>query len=93
MERERGVLTPAEQRVLEELRNGGSNAEIAARLGVSRETVKTHIASMLSKLDLANRHELAVVASRAAAPRSARLARPARAASRRARGGDRGWRR
>ena len=66
MERERGgrprypgVLTPAEQRVLEELRNGGSNAEIAARLGISRETVKTHIASMFSKLDLADGHELA----------------------------------
>ena len=66
MERERGgrprypgVLTPAEQRVLEELRDGGSNAEIAARLRISRETVKTHIASMLSKLDLADRHELA----------------------------------
>ena len=54
-----GVLTPAERRVLEELRDGGSNAEIAARLGISRETVKTHIASMLSKLDLSNRHELA----------------------------------
>ena len=66
MERERGgrprypgVLTPAEQRVLEALRNGGSNAEIAARLGLSRETVKTHIASMLSKLDLSDRYELA----------------------------------
>ena len=66
MERERGgrprypgVLTPAEQRVLEALRDGGSNAEIAARLGISLETVKTHIASMLSKLDLADRYELA----------------------------------
>ena len=66
MERERGgrprypgVLTPAEQRVLEALRDGGSNAEIAARLGLSRETVKTHIGSMLSKLDLADRYELA----------------------------------
>ena len=66
MERERGgrprypgVLTPAEQRVLDALRDGGSNAEIAARLGITRETVKTHIASMLSKLDLSNRHELA----------------------------------
>ena len=66
MERERGgrprypgVLTPAEQRVLEELRDGGSNAEIAARLGISRETVKTHIASMLSKLDLPDRYALA----------------------------------
>ena len=66
MERERGgrprypgVLTPAEQRVLEALCDGGSNAEIAARLGISRETVKTHIASMLSKLGLSDRHELA----------------------------------
>ena len=99
MERERGgrprypgVLTPAEQRVLEALRDGGSNAEIAARLGISRETVKTHIASMLSKLDLPDRYELAVVAARAAAARSARLARPAREASHRARGGDRGRR-
>ena len=54
-----GVLTPAEQRVREELRNGGTNAEIAARLGISRETVKTHIASMLSKLDLPDRYALA----------------------------------
>lgn len=66
MERDRGgrprypgVLTPAEQRVLDELREGGTNAEIAERLGLSRETVKTHIASMLSKLDLADRRELA----------------------------------
>ncbi len=54
-----GVLTPAEQRVLEELRNGGTNPEIAERLGISRETVKSHIASMLSKLGLADRRELA----------------------------------
>ena len=66
MERDRGgrprypgVLTPAEQRVIEELRDGGSNAEIAARLGISRETVKTHIASMLSKLELPDRYALA----------------------------------
>ena len=63
--RERGrpphpdVLTPGEQRVLEELRNGGTNAEIAARLGLSAETVKTHIARMLSKLDLPDRRALA----------------------------------
>jgi DNA-binding CsgD family transcriptional regulator len=52
-------LTPAELRVLEELRQGGTNAEIAIRLGLSPETVKTHIASMLSKLDLGDRRELA----------------------------------
>lgn len=45
--------------MLEELRRGGTNAEIAVRLGLSPETVKTHIASMLGKLDLADRHELA----------------------------------
>ena len=54
-----GILTPAEQRVLEELRRGGTNVEIAARLGLSPETVKTHIASMLAKLGLDDRRELA----------------------------------
>ena len=54
-----GVLTPAEQRVLEELRRGGTNVEIAVRLGLSPETVKTHIASMLAKLGLDDRHTLA----------------------------------
>ena len=53
------VLTPAEQRVLEELRRGGTNAEIAVRLGRSPETVRTHVASMLAKLELADRYELA----------------------------------
>ena len=53
------VLTPAEQRVLEELRKGGTNAEIAVRLGRSPETVRTHVASMLAKLELADRYELA----------------------------------
>ncbi|MDE0603720.1 MAG: helix-turn-helix transcriptional regulator [bacterium] len=66
MERDRGgrprypgIITPAEQRVLEELRNGGTNAEIAVRLGIGPETVKTHISSMLEKLDLESRQELA----------------------------------
>ncbi len=53
------ILTPAEQRVLEELRSGGTNVEIAVRLGISPETVKTHIANMLSKLELADRRQLA----------------------------------
>jgi len=53
------VLTPAERRVLEEIRNGCSNPEIAERLGLSRNTVKTHVSSMLSKLDVRDRKELA----------------------------------
>ena len=66
MERNRGgrprhpdVLTPAEWRVLEALREGGTNAEIAARLAISPDAVKYHISNMLGKLDLQGRHELA----------------------------------
>lgn len=44
------VLTPAEWRVLELLREGLSNPEIAERLGLSRDTVKTHVGAILSKL-------------------------------------------
>ena len=53
------ILTPAEQRVLDELRKGGTNVEIAVRLRLSPETVKTHIARMLGKLGLDDRHALA----------------------------------
>ncbi|MDE2933723.1 MAG: helix-turn-helix transcriptional regulator [Chloroflexota bacterium] len=53
------LLTPAERRVLEELRKGGTNAEIAVRIGIGPETVKTHISNMLAKLDLDDRQQLA----------------------------------
>ena len=53
------ILTPAEQRVLNELRRGGTNAEIAARLGVTLDAVKYHISNMLGKLELDNREQLA----------------------------------
>ena len=67
MERNRGgrprhpdILTPAEWGVLKELRAGGTNAEIAVRLGVSPDfAVKYHISNMLAKLELQDRHELA----------------------------------
>ena len=38
------ILTPAEWRVLEELRDGGTNAEIAARLGLSPDAARPTIA-------------------------------------------------
>ena len=53
------VLKPAEWRVLDALREGGTNAEIAARLGLSPDTVKTHISNMLAKLELRDRRALA----------------------------------
>ncbi|MCY3657040.1 MAG: helix-turn-helix transcriptional regulator [Chloroflexi bacterium] len=66
MERNRGgrprhpdVLTPAEWRVLEALREGGTNAEIGARLGISADAVKYHISNMLGKLELRDRRALA----------------------------------
>ncbi len=52
-------MTPAERRVLDELRKGGTNAEIAVRLGIGPETVKTHVSNMLAKLDLGDRRDLA----------------------------------
>lgn len=53
------VLTPAEWHVLEQLRNGLTNAEIAIELGISPDGVKYHISNMLGKLDLPDRHALA----------------------------------
>ena len=45
--------------MLEELRRGGTNAEIAVRLGVSPDAVKYHVSNMLGKLGLDDRHQLA----------------------------------
>ena len=52
------ILTPAEWRVLREIRTGASNAEIAARLGLSLATVKFHVRNIRNKLDLSERAEL-----------------------------------
>lgn len=53
------ILTPAEWRVLYEVRTGATNAEIAARLGLGLATVKFHIRNIRRKLDLSDRDELA----------------------------------
>lgn len=53
------MLTPAEWRVLEHVRAGRTNAEIAVRLGVSPNTVRYHVSNMLAKLRLENRQSLA----------------------------------
>ncbi len=58
------VLTEREGDVLRLLAEGLTNAEIAGRLAVSEETVKTHVASILRKLGLAHRTQAAIYALR-----------------------------
>jgi DNA-binding NarL/FixJ family response regulator len=53
------LLTPREADVLEHLRQGRSNAEIALALHVSIETVRTHRRNIYRKLGVRTRRELA----------------------------------
>jgi two-component system nitrate/nitrite response regulator NarL len=48
-------LTEREREVLNELRYGLSNDEIAKRLYISQNTVKKHVSSIMSKLNINNR--------------------------------------
>jgi len=56
------LLTARELEVLKAVAAGRSNAEIAAELYVSHATVKSHVRSLLSKLDLVSRAQAIVFA-------------------------------
>ena len=65
-------LTPTEVEVVRLVTDGLTNPEIAARLFMSRNTVKTHLSHVYAKLGVTNRTELATAATaRASRPTSA----------------------
>lgn len=57
-------LTPREVDVLNALAEGLVNKQIAARLGISEHTVKTHLAAIFEKLDASNRTEAVMAGAR-----------------------------
>ena len=57
-------LTTREEQVLDKVAIGLSNGEIASDLFITLSTVKTHIASLMSKLGARNRVEIAIWAHR-----------------------------
>jgi DNA-binding CsgD family transcriptional regulator/catechol 2,3-dioxygenase-like lactoylglutathione lyase family enzyme len=65
------VLTPAEWRVVQAVRHGLTNADIARRRGISLTAVKHHVEHAIAKLGLKSRRELRVWAG---VPKASRLA-------------------
>lgn len=56
------TLTPREMSILQRLCEGLNNHEIAARLGISTDTVKTHLTHVFGKLGARNRTEAMAIA-------------------------------
>ena len=54
----RGPITPAEGRVLAEVRHGLSNKAIAIALVLSPRTIESHVSSLLAKTGCRSRTEL-----------------------------------
>src|SRR5215216_2691261 len=54
-------LTDREREVASAVASGASNAEVAASLFMSEATVKAHVSRLLTKLDVANRVQIAIL--------------------------------
>ena len=69
------MLTERQRQVVERLRQGQSNKEIAYGLGIGIGTVKTHIGAILIRLGARNRTEAAVLAQNEKTPAEKESAR------------------
>ena len=58
------TLTARELDVLKDIARGMANKEIGADLGIAEKTVKSHVSSILRKLQLADRTQAALYAVR-----------------------------
>ena len=56
------MLSERERSVLVAIAQGSSNAEAGRDLGMREATVKAHVSRILSKLDLSNRVQAAILA-------------------------------
>jgi DNA-binding NarL/FixJ family response regulator len=63
-------LTPREQEVATAVGQGQSNSEIAGHLHMSLATAKAHVSRLLTKLDVDNRVQIALLVQKAAAGRT-----------------------
>jgi DNA-binding CsgD family transcriptional regulator len=58
------MLTQREREILQLLADGMSNADVAARLFISQETVKSHVRHILAKLEADTRTHAVAIALR-----------------------------
>jgi DNA-binding NarL/FixJ family response regulator len=61
-------LTPTQFKVMQGVRSGQLNKQIAFDLGIAEKTVKAHMTALMRKLNVRNRTQVAVAAQTFMAP-------------------------